>query len=381
VLLARNGLHAELLIHPNQMKIVVASNGRAHLLDCARELQNQGFDVTYFCVTHKNTFKKYGLKKGGINLSFIVWPFLLARKFFKWFMPYDKKYIKLLDEVVCALMPRCDVFIAQSPYYPKAMEKAKRKYGAIAILDRGSSHVRKFNDLGVKVGIPSLSENYMNYDAGMYDKADYLAIASDFVRDGFREYGFPEKKLFVNPYGVSLKHFAPTACSGEYDAIVVGQWGKRKGHRLVVEAFAGTNIQVLHVGSTADLDFPELPNFHHVNPVPEYKLAEYYSRSKVFLFPSEEDGFGLVLLQAAACGLPIVCSTNCGGPTLRNMIAEKSYIYVMKEQTADELRNGFHALANSFQNGTERNYLHGDVQNITWAAYGKRYAQFLNTIK
>ena len=43
------------------MKVVIASLGRAHLLDCARELVNQGNDVTMFCSTHRNSFEKYGL--------------------------------------------------------------------------------------------------------------------------------------------------------------------------------------------------------------------------------------------------------------------------------------------------------------------------------
>ena len=46
--------------------------GRAHLLDSARELQKLGHDVTFLCSTHHNTFKKYGLNKGGINLIYYV---------------------------------------------------------------------------------------------------------------------------------------------------------------------------------------------------------------------------------------------------------------------------------------------------------------------
>lgn len=56
--------------------------GRAHLLDSARELQKLGHDVTFLCSTHHNTFKKYGLNKGGINLIYYVFPFyFLYRKF------------------------------------------------------------------------------------------------------------------------------------------------------------------------------------------------------------------------------------------------------------------------------------------------------------
>ena len=47
------------------MKIVVASLGRAHLLDCARELQKQGHDVIFYSITPSWRFNKYGLNTGG----------------------------------------------------------------------------------------------------------------------------------------------------------------------------------------------------------------------------------------------------------------------------------------------------------------------------
>ena len=54
------------------MKIVVASLGRAHLLDCARELQKQGHDVIFFSITPSWRFNKYGLNKAGWNKYYYI---------------------------------------------------------------------------------------------------------------------------------------------------------------------------------------------------------------------------------------------------------------------------------------------------------------------
>lgn len=364
------------------MRIIVASMGRAHLLDCARELQDRGHDVTFYAATPKRNFERYGLSQGGKSLLKYVWPFWALKHFF----PSNvtrRIYSYVLDVCVCRLMHQCDVFIAQSPNYQNAILKAKQKYHAITILDRGSSHVRTFNRLSYENGIQVQAKSYIRRDEKEYFTVDYIAVASDFVYNSFREHGFNMKKIFVNPYGVSFLHFHPTICTNEYDCILVGSWSRRKGHHFVVEAFLHTKFKILHVGSLkGDLDFPLCDNFTHFDAVPEPELINYYRRAKIFLFPSIEDGFGLVLCQAAACGLPIVCSMNCGGPTLKRMIADDKYIYIMKELSVDELKRGVNHtlnLADSFQENS-RNYVHNNMEKFTWEAYGKRYDDFLKSI-
>lgn len=364
------------------MRIIVASMGRAHLLDCARELQSKGHEVTFYAATPKHNFERYGLKHGGKSLLKYALPFWALQHFF----PSNvtrRIYSYVLDVCVCHSMHQCDIFIAQSPNFQNAILKAKRKYRAITILDRGSSHVRTFNRLSQENGIRIHTESYMKRDENEYNTVDYIAIASDFVYNSFLEHRFDKNKLFVNPYGVSLTHFYPTICTNQYDCILVGSWGRRKGHHLIVEAFLHTKIRILHVGSLkGDLEFPLCDNFTHLDAVPESELVNYYKQAKVFLFPSIDDGFGLVLCQAAACGLPIVCSMNSGGPTLKRMIDDKEYIYLMKELSVTELKQGVeHSLkiAEKFQ-GNPRNYVHHQMKKFTWQAYGERYSDFLKHI-
>ena len=51
---------------------------------------------------------------------------------------------------------------------------------------------------------------------------------------------------------------------------------------------------------------------HHVGPVPCHKIASYYKEADVLVFPTTEDVWGLVLLEAMAFGLPVVCSKYAG---------------------------------------------------------------------
>ena len=363
------------------MKITIATSGRAHLLDCARELQKCGHDVTFYTYSPKSTLKRFGLIYGGKSLLYYVAPFEFLRRKLKTAFLY-KLSIYVLDLLVCMLMKECDVFICQSPYYTRCMKKAKSKFGAIVILDRGTSHVKYFNRILSKIGIKEQSSKYINMDETQYSLADYITIASDFVSHSFEEYGVSDNKLFINPYGVSLENFYPMKCTNEFDFICVGQWSLRKGSNLVVEAFKNTNVRVLHVGSIIDVDFPIADNFVHIDSVPELELVKYYMRSRFFLFPSFEDGFGLVLCQALACGLPIVCSKHTGGPTLLKLLNLGGEIYLMDSVTSIDIKKGLTIMTKRYGCNGERIKINRREleEKLSWNAYGKRYNDFLKNL-
>src|SRR5262249_44664598 len=43
-------------------------------------------------------------------------------------------------------------------------------------------------------------------------------------------------------------------------------------------------------------------------------MRRIFSQASVLVLPSIEDGFGLVITQAMACGVPVIASTHSGGP-------------------------------------------------------------------
>jgi glycosyltransferase involved in cell wall biosynthesis len=50
--------------------------------------------------------------------------------------------------------------------------------------------------------------------------------------------------------------------------------------------------------------------------VPETSLPEVYAWGDVFVLPTIEDGFAVVLAQAQAAGLPIITTSHSGGPDI-----------------------------------------------------------------
>jgi glycosyltransferase involved in cell wall biosynthesis len=57
-----------------------------------------------------------------------------------------------------------------------------------------------------------------------------------------------------------------------------------------------------------------LDRLHHLGAVPEALLPGLYAGAEVFALPSLYEGFGLPVLEAMACGTPVVCSDTTALP-------------------------------------------------------------------
>ena len=124
-------------------------------------------------------------------------------------------------------------------------------------------------------------------------------------------YGLPERYLFYlgsNKPHKNLERLveawalqqprSPAPLAGQPMALVIaGAWdGRYPGARQRAAALS-LERQVLWLG-----------------PVPEAGLPALYSGASLFVFPSLYEGFGLPVLEAMACGTPVVCSNNSSLP-------------------------------------------------------------------
>ena len=119
----------------------------------------------------------------------------------------------------------------------------------------------------------------------------------------------------------------------------------------------------------------------HIDSVDQKKLVQYYSKARVFVLPSRQDGLAMVQSQALVCGLPIVCSEHSGGRDLAKYLKDKRWIIEMKNSTIEELERCIDsALTLAITQSGERTYSEGVVDQLTWSTYGKRYSDSMGNM-
>lgn len=362
------------------IRVNIASTHRFHLLDLARELDKQGFDVRFYSYVPTKRCASFGLRSQCCySFLWLAVPFLLLNKLFpKWRAIISARNV-VLDWFMYCFMRPCDIYICLGSVYKQSIKAAKRRFNAIIILEWGSKHI--IEQLKMFGRLNDYPQRTLKRELKGYELADYIAIATSHVKESFLEHGIDSNKLFVNPYGVDLSQFSPTECTNEYDIIMVGGWRYEKGCDLLVEVCRKYHYRLLHVGSIVNMDFPIDANMHHVDSVDQSLLIEYYKQAKVFVLPSRSEGLALVQAQALACGLPIVCSKDTGGRDLRDFLDDKRWIIEMRELTVDELNRCIkEALGLSEMQREERNYALKAIDSFTWESYGMRYAKFIQNI-
>lgn len=360
-------------------KVNILSSNRFHLLDLARELSSNGFDVKFYSFVPNRRAVMYGLShQCSKSLVILLAPFLvLARVLFKRKLWAENLLMLVQDFLTARLMRKSDVCIALSGRYVYALRKARRD-GAYVIVERGSMHVveqARILDSISSCRIRPISF-HIQRELASYALADKISIPAQHVQESFLRQGFKQDQLLVNPYGVNLQMFCiePQATK-QYDVLMVGNWSYRKGCDLINSVLESSNLTFLHVGSIGDLSIPEHPRFTHVDSVDESKLVKYYNRAKIFVLPSREEGFGMVLIQAVACNLPIVAGKNTGGNDLKKMVDQPQYITIMDECSPQCLSRSIDKAMSDYKHlNPNEPYAGKGIENISWAAYGRRYA-------
>lgn len=129
------------------------------------------------------------------------------------------------------------------------------------------------------------------------------------ARDVMTRYGVPEERIRVVPNGPSLKQGDAPVPAGDPYVLAVGDVRPKKNLERLVAAWrrAGTGHRLVLAGAGEwPGDLPE--GVELTGYLPEAELDALLRGADLLVHPSLYEGFGLVLVEAMARGVPVACA-------------------------------------------------------------------------
>ena len=313
------------------MRIILSTLLAGHMNALGRSLSARGILIKFI-----SSYPKWKLKRDRIDPGLIVtspWFITPQMALVRWgkltlAIDFILKHLAYANHERFARgqIEACDIFHGLSCHNYTAGKRAK-EMGAKYICDHGSSHIQYHNNILLEESNLTGFKHNNYFDSRTvermvreYDEADQIFVASSFSKRTFISNGIKASKISVIPYGVDLSRYYPTGTKHDdvFRVVYLGALSLRKGIHYLAQGFSMANIknsELILIGR----EFPEteillsgVKNVTKTCLLPISMVRDWFSKSTVFVLPSIEDGFGLVMLEAQACGLPVIATENTG---------------------------------------------------------------------
>jgi glycosyltransferase involved in cell wall biosynthesis len=149
-----------------------------------------------------------------------------------------------------------------------------------------------------------------------------FAVSERTKRDLVELYGVPEQKIVVTPNAVDPA-FAPGEATAPRDYVLfVGAIQERKNPLAALEAARAVGLPLVVVGPEKEPRLAEQLRAGGADLrgyLERAELVELYRGAAALVLPSRYEGFGLPVLEAMACGTPVVAAPD---PALREVAGD-----------------------------------------------------------
>lgn len=153
--------------------------------------------------------------------------------------------------------------------------------------------------------------------------SDLVIVDNHLLKQVLIRLGFKEDRVGVNTPGIDIDYFSSIKPLGgqRYDAVFLGRLHPSKGifdiveiWKLICEVKADAKLAIIGGGDgqterELKKKIKDVNLEHYIDLLGYLEDNETFpivKASRVFVFPSHEEGFGIAILEAMVCGLPVV---------------------------------------------------------------------------
>lgn len=196
----------------------------------------------------------------------------------------------------------------------------------------------------------------------LISKAFFWLSTGEITTKQLIKYGANREHIFKYPFSSVLaeelvreypnkKHYRKKIGSKEdFIILYVGQFIDRKGIDILFKAVKtlANNVQLIMVGGTKEeaskYDGYDNEAILYVGFKTKEELRDYYLAADVFVFPTREDIWGLVVNEALATGLPVITTNKCGAGL--SLITNGYNGYIIESEDSQALANAINESLN-----------------------------------
>lgn len=400
------------------MKVTVSHSGKQHSYHLAKALKDLGYLDRFYTSSYVSSawlqdyFKRsgntffsrrflHGLSGQDVSAN---WRFELKEVYLR--QRYGKGPIALnavferdinFDNFVAGLIGRrkSDVFWGFQGSAHDSLIAAK-KAGKQATVELATAHVTASKKiLGEELKLhPDWADSidYLEFPAH-YEKrleqephlADVVISASKFTSQTLLDDGIAPSKIQLLPLGFELDHVAYTPKDQQPDGriskrplrlLYAGTLTQRKGIKYALEALRmmPKGEVELHCiggiqGSGKALEAYK-GEYNFLGRISQYELFASYQNYDALILPTVFEGFGLVIVEAMAAGLPVITTAHSMGPDVINH-GENGYLVPIRDINATA------AAVASLRSLTDEQYwamsaaARKSVLNFTWDVFAR----------
>ncbi len=204
--------------------------------------------------------------------------------------------------------------------------------------------------------LESVTWRFMHW---FYGQLDTVFVNSEEYRRRWIARGFAPEKLKILPRGLDTALFAPERRDADFwekfgegngavRLLYVGRISKEKDLDVLAQAYRQLRDEGLPVRLYLVGDGPYLQALSSALPEAVFTgylrgadLASAYASSDIFVFPSTTDTFGNVVIEAQACGVPVIVS-DTGGP--KELVEENVNGMVTRSHDVEDLARAIREL-------------------------------------